>query len=460
MMSPLKTVKGMMDKASAKLAPDAADFSPGLLAIQETPPARLPRTVFYIVGALFVILLAWSIFGRVDIVASAEGRLVPKTFTKIVQPAEAGIVREILVEDGQEVKAGQVLIRMDATTAGADLTTLKNESVLKNLTLRRIDAELAGKPFLMEPSDPPHLFNQVLAQYGARRQAYLDALSQEQAALEKAKFDLVSAEQTLQKLRATLPLYRQAAQSYERLVKEGFVSEMGANDKIREKIEKEQDFKAQEANVGALKTTITQSQKKLAQIKSNYESQLLNERVDNSSQSQKAEGELTKQEFKSGLLALRAPQAGIVKDMNLTTIGTVVQPGAVLLNIVPKSEPLIAEVSIKNEDVGFVQAGQGAKVKLSAYPFQKYGLVEGTVESVAADSNSNDPQKQQAGQQPQSYKAYVKLKDQVLRAPNGEQLRLTAGMAVVSEIHQGKRSVIEYLLSPVQKVSQEAARER
>jgi HlyD family secretion protein len=458
MISPVKLVKDLLTKASVKLAPDAADFSPGLLAIQESPPARLPRTVFYIVGALFAILLVWSIFGRVDIVASAEGRLVPKTFTKIVQPAEAGIVREILVEDGQEVKEGQVLIRMDATTAGADLSTLKNESILKSLTLRRIDAELAGKPFMMNASDPPQLFNQVTAQYNARRQAYLDALSQEQAALEKAKFDLVSAEQTLQKLRATLPLYRQAAQSYERLVKEGFVSEMGANDKIREKIEKEQDFKAQEANVGSLKQTITQSQKKLAQIKSNYESQLLNERIENSSLSQKAEGELTKQQFKSGLLALRAPQAGIVKDMNLTTIGTVVQPGAVLLNIVPKSEPLIAEVAIRNEDVGFVQAGQAAKVKLSAYPFQKYGLVEGTVEGVAADANVSD-QKQNA-QQPQTYKAYVKLKDQLLRAPNGEQLKLTAGMAVVSEIHQGKRSVIEYLLSPVQKVSQEAARER
>jgi hemolysin D len=144
--------------------------------------------------------------------------------------------------------------------------------------------------------------------------------------------------------------------------------------------------------------------------------------------------------------------------MNLTTIGTVVQPGAVLLNIVPKSEPLIAEVAIRNEDVGFVQAGYKAKVKLAAYPFQKYGLVEGVVESVAADSNIAD--QKQSAQPPQTYKAYVKLKQQVLTAPNGEQLKLTAGMAVVSEIHQGKRSVIEYLLSPVQKVSQEAARER
>jgi len=457
-MNPLASGRGVLARAASKMSPDASDFAPSLLAIQESPPARLPRLVFYIVGVLFAILLAWSILGKVDIVASAEGRLVPKTFTKIVQPADAGIVTEILVKEGQEVSEGQILVRLDATTASTDLGTLKSESAVKSLALRRIDAELSGKPFLIQASDPPHLFNQVMTQYTARRQAYMDALSQEQAVLEKAKYDLISAQQILQKLQATLPLYQQSAKSYEKLVKEGFVSEMGANDKIRERIEKEQDLKAQEANVNALRSSITQSQKRLAQIKSNYESQLLNERVESASESRKTDGELTKQRFKSGLLELKAPQTGIVKDLNLTTVGTVVQPGAVLLNVVPKSEPLVAEVAIKNEDVGFIRPGQTAKVKLSAYPFQKYGLVEGTVEHIGADSSVADPQKQLA-QQPQTYKAYIRLSNHSLRAPNGDELKLTAGMSVVSEIHEGKRSVIEYLISPIQKVSQEAARE-
>ena len=114
-----------LERRFATLAPQASDFAPGLLAIQESPPARLPRLVFYLVAVLFAILLAWSIFSRVDIVASAEGKLVPKTFTKIVQPADSGIVRDILVTDGQVVKAGQVLLRMDATAASADLLTLR-----------------------------------------------------------------------------------------------------------------------------------------------------------------------------------------------------------------------------------------------------------------------------------------------------------------------------------------------
>lgn len=447
-----------MSTLFVKLKPDAADFAASLLAIQEEPPARLPRLVFYVVAALFAILLAWSIFGQVDIVASAEGKLVPKTFTKIVQPAEAGIVRDILVADGQEVKAGQVLLRMDATTASADLTTLRNESRMKSLTLRRIEAELRGQPLLMLPGDPPELFAQVMAQYRARRQAYLDALSQEQATRDKAKFDLQSSEQIWSKLKATVPLYQQTANSYANLLKDNYVSELEANDKAREKIEKEQELKAQVANVSALKTAVVQSERKLAQIQSNYDSQLRNEQVESESISRKIDGELAKQQFKSELLVLKAPQAGVVKDLTITTPGTVVQPGAVLLNIVPSSEPLVAEMAIKNEDVGFIQSGQNAKIKLMTYPFQKYGLVEGVVENVAADANVQE--QKTLAQSAQTYKAYVSLKDQTFKGPNGAALKLTPGMAVVAEIHQGKRSVIEYLLSPVQKIGQEAGRER
>lgn len=439
----------------------AEDFAPDLLTIQERPPARLPRTIGYVTAGLFCALLTWASVAKLDIVASAEGRLVPRNYSRVVQPAEAGVLREILVRDGERVKAGQVLLRMDATTAGADMGVLQAEAALKALGLRRIEAELANVPFMPSSSDPPHLAAQVLAQYRAHRQAYLDALASEQATLQKAEHDLVAAKQQLSKLEATVPLYQQSAKSYEKLVKEGFVSELGANDKIRERIEKEQELKSQEATVAALDAAVEQSRKRLAQVRSNYETQLQNERVDLQSQQQKAQGELQKQTYRSGLLELRAPEDGTVKDLASYTPGTVVQPGAVLLNVVPKDEPLYAEVGVKNADVGFVAVGQRAKVKLQAYPFQQYGMLDGTVELISADSLANDPQRATSqGQSPQSYKALVRLERQELLAQSGEALRLSPGMVVQAEINQGSRSVLEYLLSPVQKVAQEAARER
>jgi HlyD family secretion protein len=204
-------------------------------------------------------------------------------------------------------------------------------------------------------------------------------------------------------------LYRQSAQSYEKLVKEGFVSELGANDKQRERIEKEQELKVQESNLAALAAAVEQSRQKLAQIRYGYESRLRNERVELQNQHQRTEGELHKQAYKSGLLELRATEAGTVKDMATCKPGTVVQPGASLLNIVPKDEPLLAEVAIRNEDMGFVGVGQSVKLKLQAYPFQKYGMLEGTVELVSAGSLANDPQKAVAqGQSPQSYKVLMR----------------------------------------------------
>ncbi len=439
----------------------AADFAPDLLTIQEQPPSRLPRTVGYVTAGLFAALLAWAAFGRLDIIASAEGRLVPRNYSRLVQPAEAGIVREVLVRDGETVKAGQLLLRMDATAASADLGTLQADAALKALTLRRIDAELRGQPFLAQPGDPRDMAAQVLAQYRARRQSYLDALAQEHATLERAQHDLAAARQQLAKLHATVPLYQQAARSYERLVGEGFVSELGANEKVRDRIEKEQELKAQQAALSGLASAVEQSRRRVAQITSSHESQLRNERVELQGQQERTQGELRKQVYRSGLLELRAAEDGIVKDLATYTPGAVVQPGSVLLNLVPVREPLFAEVAIRNEDVGFVVPGQAVKVKLQAYPFQKYGMVEGKVELVSADSLANDPQKAASqGQSPQSYKALVRLGSQDLRAPDGEVLKLTPGMVVQAEIHQGRRTVLEYLLSPVQKVAQEAARER
>lgn len=442
-------------------ATEAADFAPDLLAIQEQPPSRLPRTVGYVTAGLFGVLLAWVTWAELDIIAAAEGRLVPRNYSRVVQPAEGGVVREVLVRDGDEVKAGQLLLRMDATTASADMGMLKADAAVKELSLRRIDAELKGQALRIESHDPPEVAAQVLAQHRARRQSYMDAVAQEQATLARASHDLAGARQQLAKLRATVPLYQRSASSFERLVKEGFVSELGANDKIREKIEKEQELKTQDSVVAALVSAVEQSSKKLDQIKSNYQSQLLGERLELQGQQTKTASEIQKQAYRSQLLELRAPVDGTVKDMATYTLGAVVQPGTVLLNLVPKNEQLYAEVAIRNDDVGFVVPGQAAKIKLQAYPFQKYGLLAGTVEIVSADSSANDPQKASSlGQNPQSYKALVKLASQELRANSNELLKLSPGMLVQAEIHQGHRTVLEYLISPVQRVVQEAGRER
>ena len=292
------------------LSPAPSEFAPDLLSIQSDPPAKLPRGVGYIVVALFAIALAWVTFGRLDIVAAAEGRLVPQGFLKIVQPAVGGVVRDILVREGQTVRAGEVLMRMDTTLAAADVHTLQTEYALRDLTLRRIDAELADAPLAPRDGDRPDLYAQIEAQHRARRLAYQDAIAQETALLAKAKADLAAARELQTKLTDTLPSYRRSAEAYEKLGRDGYAGSIVVQEKVRERIEKEQDLKAQTAAIEALKATIAQSDRRLAQITSNYRADLQKERVETESRRDRLKQELEKEQHKASLLELKAPQAG------------------------------------------------------------------------------------------------------------------------------------------------------
>jgi hemolysin D len=446
-----------------RIEADALEFAPDRVRSQLAAPSPLPRVVLYSLLALCVALLAWAIAGRLDIVAVADGKLVPQSFLKIVQPADSGIVREILVTEGDAVQEGQVLIRMDARLSEADSRALQAELNRKRLQLRRIDAELGGAPLKRKPEDPLELFAQVEAQFHARRQSYLDALGTEQAMLVRAQHDLKSAIETEDKLKQTAPILREQEKAWDQLAKEGFAGRLLVLDRQRSRIETEQDLRAQTQNVAGLQAGIAQSERRIAQITSNYRQQLQNERVETEAQYHKLQQDWDKQQHRHGLLELKAPQAGLVKDLATHTPGTVVAPGTILLTLVPSDEPLQAEIWIPNKDVGFVNAGQPVKIKLAAYPFQHYGMLDGVVRHVSLDAsdrpNNENPLPARNGAVPLNYRALIALRSPQLER-NGLNLRLTPGMQVSAEILLGTRSVIEYLLSPVQKVAHEAGRER
>jgi hemolysin D len=458
-----------MSTADMTLSKQALDFAPSILAIQARPASPLPRVMLYTLMILFVLIALWAIFGKVDVVAVAQGKLVPQSYLKIVQPAEAGIVKDILVKEGDTVAQGQILMRMDAKLQESDTKMVEADLKQRQLQLRRIDAELAGKPLIMKAGDDATQFRQIESQYQSHRQAFDDAVAQEQALLNKATEDYQAARQTEAKLRDVLPAFKEQEQAWAKLHKEGYAGRLLALERERERIEKEGDLKTQAFAAEGLKASIAQSQKRLAQITSNYKQQLHNERVEAQGQLDKLQQEVAKQRHKQTLLELKASQAGKIKDVATHTIGSVVSPGTILLTLVPINEPLQAEVMINNDDVGFVHEGQSVKLKLAAYPFQKYGMVEGKVTHVSADAadgqgqgnpnqsnqkGTNDPTNGQAG-----YKAIVTLNAQSLKA-SGKTFNLTPGMQVAAEINQGKRTIMEYLLSPVQGVFQEAARER
>ncbi|MBW8720415.1 MAG: HlyD family type I secretion periplasmic adaptor subunit, partial [Polaromonas sp.] len=424
------------------------------------------------------ILIVWAALGQLDIIASAEGKLAPQTLVKIVQPAEAGVVKQLLVDEGDTVKAGQVLARLDTTLASADKAGISSDLVTQQMQTRRLEAELSDRPMLPKAGDDPILYAQVQSQYAAHRKAFADSLDQEKSLLAKAEHEKRSATEILAKLEQTLPTYKKAADAYAKLEKEGFFGGLAAADKQREATEKAKDLDAQQSTVAALNATIAAQQKRINQLHSAYQSELQKELADVRARIQQLQPNLDKTLYREGLMELKAPQDGVIKDLATTTVGAVVQPGTVVLTLVPKGEQLFADVNIKNEDVGFVQVGQPAQIKLAAYPFQKYGLLTGKVIHVSADAtesnrtapNANAPNANAANNGAPdgnsqtagiaTYKARIQLDQQTLKDPQGNNLALRPGMQIVAEINQGKRTVLEYLLSPVQKAVAEAGRER
>jgi HlyD family secretion protein len=446
---------------------DPSEFSPPLLRIRERPAPPLAGRTMLALLALTACVFLWMAFARLDIIAVADGKLVPAGYLKIVQPAEQGIVRDILVREGQAVRAGDVLIRMDAVLTSADRNSIRNEYDTRRLAMRRIDAQLSGQRFMRAPDDPENQFTQVDAQYAANVAAFDSAIAQEKSVLEKARHDLTAAEQTRAKIAGTLPHFVEQEKAFDRLAKDGFAGRILANDKARERLEREQDLRIQESIIRSNRALIEQSERRIAQITADYHRQLRTERVDVAEKLERVRQELAKHEHRHTLLELRAPQDGIVKDLATHTAGTVAAPGTILMTLVPRDGRVMAEVWLGNADVGVVRPGQPVRVKLAPFPFQKYGMVDGRVERVSADATESPSPNTRSdalfGRDrptgPLAFRTLVELATAELVTPERRH-PLAPGMQVSAEIHLGTRTILEYLLSPLQKAFHEARRER
>src|SRR3990172_1347020 len=212
---------------------DPREFAPGLARIDALPPSPLGRAVLYAVISLIAATLAWTAFARLDIVAVAEGKLVPTGYLKVVQPAEQGIVQEIAVREGETVRAGQVLARMDPVPLEAEARALASDHLARRLALRRIEAQLAGQAMGRQHDDPPEAFAQAEAQHAANVRAHQNALAQERSVLERARHDLAAAVEVKAKLLQVLPHYREQELAFAKLARDGFAGKLLYTDKQR-----------------------------------------------------------------------------------------------------------------------------------------------------------------------------------------------------------------------------------
>jgi hemolysin D len=443
------------------------EFLPAALEVQEKPPSPLGRITMWTVVALIVIAFLWSVVGRIEIVAVAPGKIIPSGQVKVIQAANIGRVKAIHVADGDAVRAGQALIELDPTLAEADRERLQSDWIAGTLELARwrafsswLETGKAGDVKaeteaafaavnLKQPESSVNLQRALLTQAIAEQRSKVAAIDQQ---LARRRADASSTQSVLEKLRQTLPLVTQRAESLKKLSESNLVAKNSYLEIEQERIEAEQDFAAQESALVSTNATIAEltEQRQLALAEARRAAlekvELLGARV--AAQSQ----ELIKAQDIASNQILSSPVEGIVQQLKVHTIGGVVQPAEALLVVVPKDQLLEVEARVLNKDIGFVRAGQAVTVKVESFPFTRYGVIPGEVSSVSRDAIADE----KLGLY---YAARVRVSRSMMRV-DGVNVLLSPGMAVTAEVTTGTRRLIEYVLSPVMQHVDESGRER
>jgi hemolysin D len=448
---------------------DEREFLPAALEIVETPASPAGRAIAGAIIAFFVLALAWAVFGRVDIVATAPGKIVPTGRTKVIQPLDSGIVRAIHVQDGRTVKAGEVLVELDPTHSTAERNRLASELLGARLEAARLKVMLSDGPdpaagFVAPPGTQPAqiaLMLRLIRSAIVEFQAKLAALDR-QAAQHEANRDAVSA--TVAKLEALLPLLRQQAEIRKTLYDREVGSKLAYIDAEQKRVEVARELTVQQRRLIEAEATLAAVVEQHREVEAGERRARLASLTEALAEAERLEQDLVKAEQRMREQTLIAPVDGVVQQLAVHTIGGVVTPAETLMVLVPTESRLEIEAVVANSDIGFVHAGQRAAVKVNTFPFTRYGLLQGEVVDVSPDAAAPASGAASVAGPPEparepGFTARISLDRADMRI--GDTLvPLRPGMAVTVEINTGRRRVIEYLLSPLLRYQQETLRER
>lgn len=440
------------------------EFLPAAIEIMEQPASPIGRAMIWSICAFFVVAIGWSIVGHIDIVAVAQGKVVPHGHTKSVQPLEIGVVRAIFVNDGDRVSAGQPLIDLDPTDADADRDRFERDRSARALDVARLDVLLSssrdGEILDGSKSAPLQVpigadatlvdaARDLLASQWRERTARLAALDG-QVGQRTAEAKVAEAE--IDRLTAILPLTRDRNTRLAGLAEKGLTSRIQASQAEQQVIETEKNLAGAREKLRQAAAALESAHQQRGQAEREVESQWRKERAEATDKRDAVEQEILKAKKRHDLQRLVSPIDGTVSNLAAWTVGGVVKPGDTILNIVPLSATPEIEAMVLNKDIGFVLAGQKVSVKLEAFPFTRYGTVPGEVVDVSRDSNKDD----KLGL---VYPVRVRL-DAADIDIDGKRVAIAPGMAVNAEIITGDRRVIDYVLSPILRYRAEAGRER
>lgn len=453
-------------------------FLPAALEVMEAPPSPVGRAIGATIIAFFCLAAAWAAVGRVDIVATAPGRIVPNDRVKVVQPLEAGVVRAIHVRDGVRVKAGDVLVELDPTISEAETDHIKGDLVAAELEVARLRAALSGHANPLDdfvaPADASQALIETQRRFLTTQTAEQDAKVAEitrQLAEKEAEGETITA--TIDKLQAVLPPLQERVKMDKSLYDKGLASKITYLTDLQDLISQQHDLPVLESRQSEVKAAVSVLKETRERAEAEYRHSLFDDLAKAEQKEAGLAQDLIKAVQKAKLQTLTAPVDGVVQQLSVHTIGGVVAPAQALAIVVPVDAALEIEAMVSNNDIGFISPGQDAEIKVDTFNFTRYGLLHGRVLGISRDtvtderrdnvmrdpSSTTDGSAPEKGTQEPAYLARVSL-DQTQIQIEGRAASLSPGMSVTVEIKTGSRRIISYLLSPLVRYRQEVLRER
>ena len=436
-------------------ASSATGAAPPSPPVVRPPAARAAGVAVYLLFGLIVVALVWAAVAQIDVRVSARGRLVNPAPNIVVRPLEAGMLRSVAVRPGQIVRAGQLIATLDPTFASADLSQLSVRELTLRAQVERLrrqagDAQPAAAGALGQVADQQAVLVDRRAAHAAKLLAFDERIERLRAARESTQADrkiLAQRVVALEKLEAI----------HDTLSKENFGSQARLLEARERRLEVQRDLTVAEGRQAEIERDVRIAQAERASFAAESRQQVREELAQVSRESLEAREQLVKAQRRSDLVLLRAPQDAVVLEVRQTSPGSVVAPTEVLAVLVPLGGALLAEVDMASADIGEVRVGDLTRLKIDAFPFQRFGIVEGRVETISRDAFA--PTGNEPGAGSVSYRIRVPL-DPVAAARTTPGMELLPGMTLTGEVVVGRRTVLSYFLYPLIRTLDEAIRER
>lgn len=438
---------------------DDLDYMADTTAVDLDPAHPAGHMILLAVTVLLVVGLVWAALAQVDEVTHAEGQIIPSSQVQIVQNLEGGIVQEILVREGDVVAKDQILLRIDDTRFASSY----QEGRLKYLALlaqvSRLTAETEGKPLTLPQEieqEAPQLAEDARRLYLTRQQELASSVQILEQQRDQRQQEVFEMQSRLGQLERSNALLRDELDRTAPLAAEGVISEVELLRLKRQVNEVRGDLDGIRLRLPAARSALQESRDKIEDVRIKFRTEaqgLLNDA--------KAELAATAQNNTAALdrvtrTSVRSPVRGTIKRLKVTTVGGVVQPGMDLVEVVPLEDSLLVEAKVEPRDIAFLHPGQRAMVKLTAYDSTIYGALEATLEHISADSITQEDDK---GGERSFFLIRVRTLDRGY-IKDGDSLPIIPGMTATVDVLTGRKSVLHYLLRPINRARERALRER